>query len=118
MADEDIELPDRGYTTEDVRAVHDEPPKRKRRRWGLKLLAILVVVPSMLLGLLAFIALTYTYSSGERAGYVQKLSRKGWLCKTWEGILGNLADQVRQPSGGEVGSGSDPPITRSGVCRT
>lgn len=30
-------------------------------------------------------ALTYNYSDGERAGYVQKFSRKGWLCKTWEG---------------------------------
>ncbi len=29
--------------------------------------------------------LTYNYSDGERAGYVQKFSRKGWLCKTWEG---------------------------------
>lgn len=88
MADEDIELPDRGYTTEDVRAVRDdEPPKRKRGRWGLKLLAIVVLVPAMLLGLWAFITLSYTYSSGERAGYVQKLSRKGWLCKTWEGEL-------------------------------
>jgi hypothetical protein len=27
------------------------------------------------------------YSSGERAGYVQKLSQKGWLCKTYEGEL-------------------------------
>jgi hypothetical protein len=32
-------------------------------------------------------ALTYNYSDGERAGYVQKLSRKGWICKTWEGEL-------------------------------
>lgn len=32
-------------------------------------------------------ALTWSYSSGERAGYVQKFSRKGWLCKTWEGEL-------------------------------
>jgi hypothetical protein len=31
--------------------------------------------------------LTYNYSDGERAGYVQKLSRKGWVCKTWEGEL-------------------------------
>jgi len=31
--------------------------------------------------------LTYNYSDGERAGYVQKLSRKGWICKTWEGEL-------------------------------
>ena len=34
-----------------------------------------------------WIALTYNYSDGERAGYVQKLSRKGWICKTWEGEL-------------------------------
>ncbi|WP_243374737.1 hypothetical protein [Geotalea sp. SG265] len=32
-------------------------------------------------------ALTWSYSNGERAGYVQKFSRKGWLCKTWEGEL-------------------------------
>jgi hypothetical protein len=32
-------------------------------------------------------ALHWTYSSGERVGYVQKLSKKGWLCKTWEGEL-------------------------------
>ena len=31
--------------------------------------------------------LSYNYSDGERAGYVQKLSRKGWICKTWEGEL-------------------------------
>jgi hypothetical protein len=28
-----------------------------------------------------------SYSNGERAGYVQKFSRKGWVCKTWEGEL-------------------------------
>jgi hypothetical protein len=31
--------------------------------------------------------LTWSYSEGERAGYVQKLSKKGWLCKTWEGEI-------------------------------
>lgn len=31
--------------------------------------------------------LTYDYADGERAGFVQKFSRKGWLCKTWEGEL-------------------------------
>jgi hypothetical protein len=30
---------------------------------------------------------SWSYSSGERAGWVQKLSHKGWLCKTWEGEL-------------------------------
>ncbi len=32
-------------------------------------------------------AASFTYSTGERAGYVQKFSRKGWVCKTWEGEL-------------------------------
>jgi hypothetical protein len=32
-------------------------------------------------------ALTWNYSEGERVGYVQKFSRKGWICKTWEGEL-------------------------------
>ena len=34
-----------------------------------------------------WIALTWSYSTGERAGWVQKFSNKGWLCKTWEGEL-------------------------------
>jgi hypothetical protein len=32
-------------------------------------------------------ALNWDYSTGERAGWVQKFSRKGWICKTWEGEL-------------------------------
>lgn len=35
--------------------------------------------------------LSWSYSSGERAGYVQKLSHKGWICKTWEGELALVA---------------------------
>jgi hypothetical protein len=31
--------------------------------------------------------LRWSYSSGERAGWVQKLSKKGWFCKTWEGEM-------------------------------
>lgn len=34
-----------------------------------------------------WLALHWSYSQGERAGYVQKFSHKGWLCKTWEGEL-------------------------------
>ncbi len=34
-----------------------------------------------------WVVLTWSYSRGERAGYVQKFSQKGWLCKTWEGEL-------------------------------
>ena len=38
-----------------------------------------------------WLTLHWTYSEGERAGYVQKFSRKGWLCKTWEGELSLVA---------------------------
>jgi hypothetical protein len=31
--------------------------------------------------------MSWNYSSGERAGWVQKFSRNGWICKTWEGEL-------------------------------
>ncbi|HEX5806307.1 MAG TPA: hypothetical protein VFY31_08240 [Macromonas sp.] len=34
-----------------------------------------------------WLTLSWNYSEGERAGYVQKLSNRGWLCKTWEGEL-------------------------------
>ena len=47
------------------------------------------VVVLIILGLAGFtwVTLHWSYSEGERAGYVQKLSRKGWLCKTWEGEM-------------------------------
>jgi hypothetical protein len=38
-------------------------------------------------GLYLTIASKWSYSSGDRAGYVQKFSKKGWVCKTWEGEL-------------------------------
>lgn len=34
-----------------------------------------------------FAALNISYSEGERAGVLQKFSRKGWVCKTHEGEL-------------------------------
>ena len=34
-----------------------------------------------------WIVLSWNYSAGERAGWVQKFSKKGWLCKTWEGEI-------------------------------
>lgn len=34
-----------------------------------------------------WLTLNWSYSEGERAGYVQKFSHKGWLCKTWEGEI-------------------------------
>mgnify|MGYP004701397199 CR=1 FL=1 len=38
-------------------------------------------------GLYLLFVLNWSYSEGERLGYVQKFSKKGWICKTWEGEL-------------------------------
>jgi hypothetical protein len=46
-----------------------------------------VAVPVLLFALYTWAALTWSYSTGERAGYIQKFSKKGWLCKSWEGDL-------------------------------
>ena len=51
------------------------------------IIAAVVIAPLIVFALYTWSALTWTYSSGERAGYVQKLSKKGWICKTWEGEM-------------------------------
>jgi hypothetical protein len=43
--------------------------------------------------------LSWSYSDGERAGVLQKFSRKGWVCKTYEGelalyIVGGVAPEI------------------------
>ena len=61
---------------------------------GLSLMLLRFVAFLAVLVLLAaayfWAALSWSYSSGERAGFVQKISHKGWLCKTWEGELALL----------------------------
>jgi hypothetical protein len=50
-------------------------------------LVLLVLVVAGGFALYVWGALKVSYSSGERSGYVQKLSKKGWVCKTWEGEM-------------------------------
>jgi hypothetical protein len=52
----------------------------------LKVLLALLVIVVLLAGYF-WLAWHWSYSSGERAGWVQKFSRKGWICKTWEGEM-------------------------------
>ncbi len=47
----------------------------------------LLLIPVLLFALYTWGALKWVYSSGERVGYVQKLSEKGFVCKTFEGEL-------------------------------
>ena len=47
----------------------------------------LVFLAGVIFTAYVWLSLTWSYSTGERAGLMQKISRKGWLCKTWEGEL-------------------------------
>lgn len=60
-------------------------PRRRRRLWPIAL--AVVVIPFVLFSLYVGLMLSWSYSDGERAGVLQKFSRKGWFCKTYEGEL-------------------------------
>jgi hypothetical protein len=68
-------------------ATLDDVPKTRRRRWPWVVVGALIGLPALALAAWTVIALSYTYSRGDRTGYIQKLSDKGWICKTWEGEL-------------------------------
>jgi hypothetical protein len=58
----------------------------RRHRVKLILIALVAAVALVATGYTAF-TLSFSYSTGERVGFVQKLSKKGWVCRTWEGEL-------------------------------
>jgi len=81
-------------TATDSATLHDEslgeptPPRPKRKRhWGLILLGVFVVLPIAAFVAWTAVALNWSYAVEQRAGYIQKFSEQGWLCKTWEGEL-------------------------------
>jgi hypothetical protein len=57
--------------------------KSKITIWSIVIIVLIVGVFSAY----TWVALNWSFSSGERAGFVQKFSHKGWICKTWEGEL-------------------------------
>jgi hypothetical protein len=63
------------------------PTVRRRLIGGVIALVLLAIVA---FGTWTWITLHFTYSSGDRVGYIQKMSKKGWVCKTWEGELAML----------------------------
>ena len=69
--------------------------RRRFGKIGLILLAVLILAPI----LWTWFSLSWAYSEGERAGVLQKFSKKGWICKTYEGelalyIVGGVAPQI------------------------
>jgi hypothetical protein len=69
--------------TADAAATPGPTLGRRLRRFLLTVLFLGLIV----VALYTWGAWKYTYSEGDRAGYVQKFSKKGWICKTWEGEL-------------------------------
>jgi len=73
-------------------------PSHKKRNKVLIIVLSILLIPVVIIALWIWITLGYTYSTGDRAGYVQKISKKGWLCKTWEGeiAMANLPGTMPQ----------------------
>ena len=86
---QDAEIPPRELNTEDVAAVAaaQRKPGFSRRHWGKLTLLSVIGIPLLILVVWSYGALAVSYSSGKRVGFVQKISKKGWVCKTWEGDL-------------------------------
>jgi|SRR5579864_1984578 hypothetical protein len=55
------------------------------------IIAGVVALPILLFVFFTWSSLAWVFSEGERAGYVQKFSKMGWICKTWEGELSMVA---------------------------
>src|SRR4030081_3207546 len=72
-------------------------PVKKKHRKVFIILFSLLLIPAVIVALWIWVSLGYSYSSGERAGYVQKISKKGWICKTWEGELAMANLPVTMP---------------------
>jgi hypothetical protein len=63
------------------------PPRFTLSRTHKLIIAAVLILPVLGFGLYTWSTLSWSYSTGDRVGYVQKFSRKGWVCKTWEGEL-------------------------------
>ena len=86
-------LPRKDFRLNGVRMADDAPtppPIRaswRRRHWRKITVLLVMLIPILLFAGWAWVTTTLHYSAGDRAGWAQKLSEKGWVCKTWEGEL-------------------------------
>jgi hypothetical protein len=78
-------------------AAEPAPAPRRKRHWGRRILTAVILIPLLVLSLWTAIALNWSYSQGDRSGYVQKFSKKGFICKTWEGELAIVNIPGSQP---------------------
>lgn len=78
-------------------SVNDKPASLVRR--GARLVLVLAALVVMIVAGWTWLTLSWSYSVGERAGVLQKFSRKGWICKTYEGevaqyVVSGVAPQI------------------------
>ena len=78
-------------------SVNDKPASLVRR--GARLVLVLAALVVMIVTGWTWLTLSWSYSVGERAGVLQKFSRKGWICKTYEGevaqyVVSGVAPQI------------------------
>jgi hypothetical protein len=76
-------------TSEAIESAQPAAPRPsffRRHRVAIVLLGLLATAAGGV-ALWILVTLKFAYSTGDRIGYVQKLSRKGWVCRTWEGEL-------------------------------
>jgi hypothetical protein len=72
---------------------------RPRRRSVTAYLVWTLLIAAALVALYTLMMLWWSYSEGERAGVLQKFSKRGWICKTYEGelamyVVGGVAPQI------------------------
>jgi hypothetical protein len=68
-----------------IEVPNDTARGRRKNPWGV--IIGLLIFFGIGLTLWSWLTLAWSYSEGERAGIVQKFSRRGWVCKTYEGEL-------------------------------
>ena len=78
-------------------SVNDKPASLVRR--GARLVLVRAALVVMIVAGWTWLTLSWSYSVGERAGVLQKFSRKGWICKTYEGevaqyVVSGVAPQI------------------------
>ncbi len=68
-------------------ATFNQPDENTMPKRALLLTLSVLGAALLMMALYTWFTLSWSYSEGERAGYLQKFSKKGWLCKTWEGEM-------------------------------
>ena len=74
-------------------------PAPRRRRSFIAYLIGSLIGALLLVALYTMLMLWWSYSEGDRAGVLQKFSKRGWVCKTYEGelamyVVGGVAPQI------------------------